>query len=398
MLDNVEFTSDNLVLEDGSRRDIDASAVVGNNDDGTFEGNFGAKVNVARHRQLIEFEQVGGGSEAIIVARDILKVRAELDNGGAAKVTRGIHHQSSVLELVEIGLDGEQVGSRLDGQETIARHINTMSVLKELNGSAGSGFELNDILASNILGVANNVHILEHTSLNDTLDGRERHPQVVGVENLEFLDRLEILNVLARNLGDFEQLDHSSVLNQGSSLDISTSLVSHLHQELGLRFFHVLQNVKVDGGGKIINVGDEEVFLSLGQETIQEARVVERLENVTVSRGVPLAQGTILRARHGRERVLQDARIARLVESLDPDAGSRVLLKDGHSVLVGVERVHQDEGNLAAKLLVEVLWVRAHEKGIVSQPSFNFKAKKKGSQKTDSRVSKRNLLEIHQKR
>ena len=358
MLDNVKFTSDNLVFEDRSGGDVDASAVVGNNDDGSLEGDFGAKVNVTRDRELIEFEQVGGRSEAFIIARDILEVRAEFDNGGASKVTRGIHDQSSMLKLVEVRLDGKQVGSGLDGQETIARHVNTVSVLEELNGSSGGSFELNHILTSNILGIANNVHIFQDTSLDNAFNGRKRHPQVVGVENLEFLDRLEILHVLARHLRNFEKLDDTSILNQRSSLNIRTSLISDFHQKLRLRFLHMLQNIKVDGRSKVINVGQENILLSRSNETIEKARVVERLEDVSVSRRIPLAQRAILLLRHGRQSILQDARIARLIESLNPDARGGVLLQNGHRVLVSVERVHQNQRHITSIFLVQVLHTR----------------------------------------
>ena len=44
------------------------------------------------------------------------------------------------------------------------------------------------------------------------------NPQVVGVEDLEFTDRLEVLHVLRSNLGDFKETHGAIVLDEGTTL------------------------------------------------------------------------------------------------------------------------------------------------------------------------------------
>lgn len=58
MFHNSEVTTDNLVLQNGSWRDIDALSVVGDDNDGTLERDALSKPNVARNSQVIEFEDV----------------------------------------------------------------------------------------------------------------------------------------------------------------------------------------------------------------------------------------------------------------------------------------------------------------------------------------------------
>ena len=50
-----------------------------------------------------------------------------------------------------------------------------------------------------------------------------------------------------------------------------------------------------------------------------------------------------------------DSRVAALVEGDDADVEARVLPDDLLRVLVRVERVHEDEGNVAAERLVQAL-------------------------------------------
>ena len=58
---------------------------------------------------------------------------------------------------------------------------------------------------------------------------------------------------------------------------------------------------------------------------------------------------------NGHEGFLVDSRVAALVEGDDADVEARVLPDDLLRVLVRVERVHEDEGNVAAERLVQAL-------------------------------------------
>ena len=57
-----------------------------------------------------------------------------------------------------------------------------------------------------------------------------------------------------------------------------------------------------------------------------------------------------------QERLLVDTGVSRLVESQNVDVVVLVFLDDPRSVLICVERVHEDEGDIDVVLRVEVLW------------------------------------------
>ena len=95
--------------------------------------------------------------------------------------------------------------------------------------------------------------------LDNTLDGLEVHPDVVGVEVLELLDGLELVDVLLGDLGDLEQAGLALVVDDGTTLDIGLGLVGQLHDVLGLGLNHVLQDAEIDNGAEVVSVGQEDV-------------------------------------------------------------------------------------------------------------------------------------------
>src|SRR5690606_6132079 len=121
-------------------------------------------------------------------------------------------------QRVEIGLDKNEVRASLDGQEALARNVDTMGILEVPNGSTDSSLELKDadvrlaLADGDGLGVGNNLE-LELASLDNTLDSLQVEPNVVGVEVLELLDGLELLNMFLGNLGNFEKPDSALVVN-----------------------------------------------------------------------------------------------------------------------------------------------------------------------------------------
>lgn len=69
------------------------------------------------------------------------------------------------------------------------------------------------------LGVHDDLHI-HHTLLLQPLDGSQRNPQVVGVEDLELGDRLELVHVGLWNLGDLQQAQLPIILDQRAALEV----------------------------------------------------------------------------------------------------------------------------------------------------------------------------------
>jgi len=85
-----------------------------------------------------------------------------------------------------------------------------------------------------------------------------------------------------------------------------------------------------------------------------------------VSWRVPVGLLALGRGGAGEERLLVHSRVSRLLEGEDVDVVVLVLLDNSRRVLVGVERVHEDERHVDVVLGVEVLGlVNARRVGIL---------------------------------
>lgn len=75
------------------------------------------------------------------------------------------------------------------------------------------------------------------------------------------------------HLSDLKKPDSSLVVDDCTTLDIGLGLVGDLHDVLGLTVDHCLHDVEVDDGTQVVDVGDEDVFLSSGNELLEETGV-----------------------------------------------------------------------------------------------------------------------------
>jgi hypothetical protein len=360
VLQDSQATLHNTVLQDGTRGNVNGAALGGDNDNGTLKSNVAAEVDGTGHGQVVQLDNAGNAGNALLEVGDLLEVGAELDNGDTAE-TVGVHDQLAVLETVQIGLDDHEIGAGLDGQEAATGHIDTVGVLEVTDGRTNGGLELVDgligltlLVSGDGLLVGDDLH-LELVLLHNTLDSADVHPDVVGVEVLELLDGLELVDVLLGDLGNLEQADLAVLVNDSTTLNISLGLVSQLHDVLGLGVNHVLKDAEIHDGTEVVGVGQENVLDATLDQLVESAGVVQGLENVTVTRGVPVLEGRVEALGGGKERVLDDTGVAGLVEGDDVNVVALVLLNDGLGVLVGVEGVHQDEGNVDVEAAVEVL-------------------------------------------
>lgn len=360
MLQDTEGALHDAVLEDGSGRNVDCAAFRRDDDDGALQCDATAQVDLTRDGEMVELEDLRDGRNVLLEVGDLLEVRAELDERRRAEAG-AVDDELAVLEGVEIRLDEHEIGAGLDGQEAATGNVDTVGVLEVANGGTDRGLELDDrdvglalLIGGDRLVVGDDLH-LELVVLNNTLDRAEVHPDVVGVEVLELLDRLELVDVLLGDLGDFEETDVTLVVDDGTTLDVGLGLVGQLHDVLSLGLNHVLENAEIDNGSQVVGVGQEDDLHTTFQELVEDAGVVERLEHVTVSRRVPVGDLGVVVLGSGEERVLEDTGVAGLVEGHDIDVVALVLLDDGLGVGVGVERVHQDERHVNVVGAVEVL-------------------------------------------
>jgi len=360
VLQDSQATLHHAVLQDGTRGNVNGATLGGHDDDGALEGNVAAEVNRSSHSQVVQLDNAGNAGNAFLEVGDLLEVGAELDDGDTTEAV-GVHDQLAVLKTVEIGLDDHQIGAGLDGQEAAAGHVDTVGVLEVTDGRTDGGLQLVDglvgltlLVSGDGLLVGDDLH-LELVILHNTLDGAEVHPDVVGVEVLELLDRLELVDVLLGDLGNLEQADLAVQVDDGTTLDVGLGLVGQLHDVLGTGVRHVLKDAHIHDGTQVVGVGQENVLDATLEQLVESAGVVQRLKHVTVTGRVPVLQGRVEALGGGQKRVLDDTGVTGLVESDDVDVVALVLLDDGLGVLVGVEGVHEDEGHIDVVGAVEML-------------------------------------------
>lgn len=293
MLKQAQATLDHHVLQDRSWGHINGAALGGNDDDGSLEGYTTTQVDGTSNSQVVELDDPRNGGDVLLEVRHLLEVTAQLDERRIAEAA-GAHLQLAVLNGVQIRLDKHQIRASLDGQETTTGYVDTVCVVEVANGSTDGSLELNDadialalLVTGDGLAVGNDLHF-QLVVLNNTLDGFDVHPDVVGVEVLELLDRLELVNVLLGNLGDFQQAHGALVVDDGATLDVSLGLVGKLHNVFGLCLHHVLQDAQINNSAQVVNVGQENNLNTTLQQLVQDSRVIQGLEDITVSRGVPL--------------------------------------------------------------------------------------------------------------
>ena len=117
--------------------------------------------------------------------------------------------------------------------DLVPGNVDTARVLEALHGSADGRLKLNDSnTALEGLWVDDDLHV-QGVGLDEALDGLQIHPQVVGVEVLELLDRLEIFFVHLWNLGDLEKTKLALVLrskkmkiSEGHGFESTGSLIN----------------------------------------------------------------------------------------------------------------------------------------------------------------------------
>lgn len=97
-------------------------------------------------------------------------------------------------------------------------------------------------------------------------------------------------------------------------LDIGTCLVRNLHDELAALAVgladQLVQDVEVNGGAQVVNVGHEDVLAALSDQLVQQARVVEGGVDVAVARWVPTLGALPVHTEtggHREQRLLVDA-------------------------------------------------------------------------------------------
>lgn len=191
--------------------------------------------------------------------------------------------------------------------------------------------------------------------LHNPFYGLQVEPDIICVEILELLDTFEFFDVIRRNLSDFQKADSAFVVNDCASLDISLGFVGQFHDVFGLAIDHVLEDVKVHNCTQVVDVADKDDFLAPGNKVIEGAAVCKGIKDITVSRRVPRFDCGIVVSGHGKLRIADDPGESGLIEGKNIDIMALILLNNPLSIIFRVERVHQNEGNIAIVGAVQVL-------------------------------------------
>lgn len=358
MLQNAQVTGDDDVLQDGAIWNVNRVGVIDNNDNGTLQSDVSTKLDVTSNGQVVQLQNLGHVRDSLLEVIDLLEVRAQLDQWVGETISGWVQSQCTVFKEEQVRLDQQQVGTGLDWQESGSRNNHTVSIVKVSDGSTNGGLQLQDVDVRRALGdglLVRNDLGLNGIGLDQSLDGSQVDPQVVSVEVLELLDTLELLDMFLWNLSDFQQSHLTIVVDQSSTLDVSSGLVGQFHDVFGTGLDHVVQDFSVDGGTQVVTVGDEQDFSALGQKRVQFTRGHQTLEQVTVSWRVPAVQVVIEGVRDRQKRVLEDSWESGLVEGSHSDSVALVLLDDLGGVSISVERVHQKKWHVGIVFSVQVL-------------------------------------------
>lgn len=362
MVQDSHVARHDLVFENRAWWNINAVAVVGDDDDGSTQRNSASERHIARHRQMIQLDNI----------RDVSKTSQELLHFAEMVVAkfnewRGWEHalwrhdQRSVLQTVQIRHHQQQVRRLLHRQKTRTRHVDTDRVLKAFHRRTDGRLQLNhaqSILQSLVVNDDLHVHAL---LVQHAFNSVELRPNVVGVEELKGLDGLEVINMLVWYLRNFQQTQLVLVLDQRATLDVSTCLVGNFHHKFMADIIALaqqsVQDAEVDCGTQVVNVREEKILAALLDELLQQSAVLERFVEITVTGWVPSLHvvSNFMATSNGQKRIARDARKAALVEAVDIDLEAGVLADDFLGVVVGVERVHEDEWDVGAVGLVEAL-------------------------------------------
>ena len=144
-----------------------------------------------------------------------------------------------------------------------------MCALEVFDGCTNSRLKLNNGRAIVCRLIVDDDIELYAFVLDDALDGGEGDIYRIRVEVLELSHTLEVLDVLAWHLSNFEQAYLALVLDDRTTLNVRLGLVRELHDELGLRFDDVGKDPEIHIGAQVVDVRDKDVFLARSDELIQ---------------------------------------------------------------------------------------------------------------------------------
>lgn len=183
--------------------------------DGATESDILAEVDITSDSQVVKLDNGGDLLESLLELSDLLEMITELDNRSGVEHSLLVKNELTMLKRVDIRFDQKEIRTRLDGQETCTRDVDTMCIPEMLDSSSSSSLKLytssqsaflngpenNDVYLNNSLTIIGSLGVnddikIHSLGIHDALQSLQVDPQVVGVEDLELADGLEVLDVL----------------------------------------------------------------------------------------------------------------------------------------------------------------------------------------------------------
>jgi len=115
---------------------------------------------------------------------DLFEMVTQLDNRGCLEHPVLIDDELAMTKRIDVTLDQEEIGAALDGQEALARYVNSVGIFEVLDRCTSGGLELDDSMAIiSGLGVDDDIELYA-SALHEAFERPQVDPQVVRVENL----------------------------------------------------------------------------------------------------------------------------------------------------------------------------------------------------------------------
>lgn len=116
----------------------------------------------------------------------------------------------------------------------------------------------------------------------------------------------------------------------------------------------MLENVEINNGVEVVSVGKEDDFDVMVDELVKNIRVVEGFENVIVFGRILVMESRVKGFGDWEEGVFEDFGVFWLVKGKNVDVMIFIFFDNCCGIIVGVERVYEENGDVGVVVVVEV--------------------------------------------
>jgi len=133
VIEDAEISRNDLVFQNRSSRNVDAVAVISDDDHGTFKYDPLAKPDVPRNGQMVQFQNIRNAIESRQVVGNLIELGSKFDEGSGGKHSFGVHDERAGVERVKIGHDEQQIRGLLNRQKTASGNVDAYGAFEVMN-------------------------------------------------------------------------------------------------------------------------------------------------------------------------------------------------------------------------------------------------------------------------